>query len=813
MRKWITLVLLLLVGAEVFAQGSAPSPPQVWRRVNDSIYTRIGTTDTLRISSTGGSARIRTKSGKIIFPDTVSFGGNLIWYGSDADRYMIFNSTLAPESIQTFLGSGLEIVNHALTNSLGTDIDSTEARRWQLGGTNINPLSSFTGRHWYKGIGSLVVDTAFTESDSELVTFGYASSYLAGIPITNSSPADGKWPIYNQASNTWQFGSVSGGGGGSMTVDTTYNTSGSQYNPSGIQHRSGQFVAYSKASGGDTVVVDLFHGASLRYGSNAGGTQWYPDTLYVVGTTTTDTFFMVYNNSTTTILDARGENNAIRINKPTTISGNLSIGNSGDILSANQMDIDVSASGGLSINVLNGQTTNIGLSPSSNGPSFYISGDTLSGVLPAAGNTSVLKNISYIYGNNMLIDSAIKVVADTASIRKVIKMRSDSIRFLSSGGQVAKKIKRDEIQLTTTDSAAGILRIVADPGLVQIDSVRFVGAMYSANKPLDSLSRISIRGSAAGKTAIDRATGGSDYTITLPNAAPSGRKVFGYESGSYGWIPDSNSGSGGNGNVKWDTCGGCALQTGADKSDSAYLFGKTQRIARIRQTASGVTQIDAGDNTTLRVGPTGIAVFDSVARFPTNAYFGNSIDTTIRLYKELVDSVKNARGRFRVHTATIRASMAYGRPKAPGSSDSVFLTGPHFMDTSSGVLWTWTDSTCVGTDTDYVYQEFIFPDTMRVDSIAYVWITGAADTTLGVLDTIKVYKRYSMGSGLLDSLIVTNAARKFGTTATRAVFAVNGSTGVGVGTGETWVIKFRNKLVSDNAKVRVFGVAAKGVVR
>jgi hypothetical protein len=822
-KRFILFALLLFVGTDVLAQGSAPSPSQLWKRNGPDTLVSFTSNraDSIRFwdSLTYWVWDANGGNGKFMFRDTTRFGRHI--YGSSGaftgHLQTASGLVIGLDTVTTWLGAGIFINGGELSAYLGNKIDdTTKILRWLLRGSYINPTTNIIARHFYKGRGVLGNDTleynAITLIDSELVTLYYAATHLGGKLLPASDPTNGTWPIYNTTTGTWQYGSTSGGGGGTMTVDTTYGGTNNPFLPTGIQFRSGRYVAFSKSSVGDTIIPDLFHATPLNYGSNAAGTQWYPDTLYtVVGT---DTFFMVSNNGTTTTLDARGENNAFRINKPTTIAGDLVIASNGNILSTNTLAVDVSATGGLNINTANGKVINFGLSPTTSTQSFYIIGDTLSGVLPVSGNVSTIKNITYWGSNNGTFDSLLRVNADSLELRKAMILRSNVLTFFSQARQIARKWTRVEGSFTTTDSTAGTIRIVGDPGLGQIDSMRQVGQWYSAFKPFDSLSRLSIAG-ASGGTLVNftRATGGSSYTVQWPNAGPSGRKFFGYEGGVYGFFADSNSGSGGNTNVKWDTCKVCALATGKDASDSAFLFGKTQRIASIRQTAAGVTTFDAGQNTTAKFGPTGIAVLDSVLRAPTNIYFGTSVDSTIRLYKELVDSVKNAKGRFRVHYVYVPAGGVYGRPKAPSTSDSVYLMEGRWMDSASGVLWTWTDSSLKGTDTDYAYQDIMFPDTMNVDSITYIWIAGAADSTGGMIDTIKVYKRYSTGSGLIDSVIVTNAARKVGTTATRAVFAVNGASGVNVARGEIWTIKFRNKFPTANGKVRVFGLAARGLVR
>lgn len=822
MKQFLLFIAVFLLAVSVFGQGSPTIIPPFEQKAGDTLVaTTAARTDSIRffdsllywvLDASGGNTKFK-------FRDTVRFDKHVVGASTASFNGFVQSASglvIGIDTVTTWFGDGLYINGGELTSYLGAKIDdTTKLLRWLIRGSYIRPTTNIVARGFFKGTNNLGNDTTSYNSglaaliDSELVTLNHVSTHFAGFALPVSNPTDGTWPIFNSTTQTWQYGSTSGGGASSMRIDTTYGGTDNPFLPTGIQFRSGRYVAFTKSSTGDTLIPDLFHATPLNYASNAAGTQWYPDTLYtVVGT---DTFFMAYNSGTTTILDARGENNAFRINKPTTITGNLTISSNGNILSSNTLTFDVSATGGLNINTATGNLINFGLSPASSGPSFYILGDTLSGVLPIAGNASVLKNISYFMSNNGTFDSLLRINVDTLELRRSVVLRANSVTFFSNVRQIARKFTRNEISFTTTDSTAGTLRLVADPGLVQIDSARQVGPWYSAFKSFDSLSRLSIAGASGGALVnFARASGGSSYTVTWPNAGPSGRKFFGYEGGSYGFFADSNSGSGGGGVVKWDTCKACALATGANASDSAFLFGKTQRIASIRQTAAGVTTYDAGQNTTARFGPTGTAVFDSVGRFPASVYFGASNDTSIRLYKELVDSIKNARGRFRYPTIYVPADAAvYGRPKAPGSSDSVYLMEGRFMDTANGVLWTWTDSSLKGTDTDYAYQQIVFPDTMRIDSISYIGITA----TSAICDSISVRRRWSRAGGIVDQLVLASSRNETNTSATRQVFAINGSTGVEVGRGEIWVVRFRNKFPSANGVVRVFGLAAQGLVR
>jgi hypothetical protein len=249
--------------------------------------------------------------------------------------------------------------------------------------------------------------------------------------------------------------------------------------------------------------------------------------------------------------------------------------------------------------------------------------------------------------------------------------------------------------------------------------------------------------------------------------------------------------------------------------------------------------LDAGGNTILELGiNTGTTTVDSSLLVYGGIDFGSggtagAYDTTSRLdsavvrtFKQVVndsikgnkgrwsiiDSLKNSQGRF-AQTTFVPAINTYGRPTT--NTDSLYLTTGHWMDSATGQAWDWTDSTHVAAKTDYVYQDIVFPDSMLVDSLSFVYMTGAADSTLGFIDTIKIYKKWTpaLATVIADTLKATLAHRAFSTTALHAYLAVNGATGLAVQGGEIWTVKFRNRFALINSKVRVMGLCAKGRLR
>lgn len=848
MKKWIGIAMSLLVGASVFGQGSAPAPAQLWRyKTNkDTLVLRLNSGDTLKVYDTAGYTILRTRGANVWMrvPDSVRMKYLLVdgqarvnsGYFTAVQGIIIGDPLNIADTINTLggtqsgLGSGISILNGQLTANLGDTIDdTTEVKRFMLNGRYLNPSSDFIFTHIYKRPGgNFAGDTTLLNNgnaalipDSEYVTQGYVDNHINSKLFGNDPVTTGHVPVYDATNNRvyWQAQSGGGGGGVGIRIDSTSGgTDTASWIPSTLFLRPDSQVTFSKGAAADTLILGL-NGRIFKQSSTATTGR---DTLHLEGSTATDHFLTVTNSGTTTIISASGGNDALRFGKPTTIDGNLTLSTASSYGIYNPTTIIGNLNdGGAMLSIADTSGIDLGGSggPVTFGgaPSWEIRADTIK----KRTNTGGL-----IRGINTKIDSMLSVDVDTVRVDVGTRMYHDTTKWFSdptSGNQqVVRQWRRDTSNAVTIDTTPGILRLVADPGYTWIDTLRVNKYMVvkdtAGNKrTLDSALAVgadtiraqvgvAIKGATSGAVTFkSRAVAGSTV-YTFPPDSTNGLVLSTNGAGTLSWV--TGGGGSGNGSANFDTA------SNANGSDTGTLIGSSgASIFKVKQVGVNRTALTAGANTTLELGlNSGVPVVDSSLRITNGLDFGGGFDTTARLDSITVATLRRMRDAVRFYPA----QGVYGRPKAPNGSspliDSVYLTAPHWMDSASGVLWAWTDSSLKGTDTDYVYQTITFGDSALIDSLHFLYITG----TSAVLDTIKIYKQLSGTGGtwtISDTLKATIGVAGTSTSRARVVAAVNGATGWAVSRGEIWTIKFRNKFPSANGVVRVFGLAARGRVR
>lgn len=669
MRKWIALVLLLLVGAEVFAQGSAPSPPQLWRRKGtaDTSFVVIKTGDTVMVYDTAQYTKIQLRGSNTawLLPDTIKtatlVATNKIYSTSlleiRGSGFIINTFAEGPDTIWSLLGNGHEIVNGYLTVTLGASIEGSEITNQTIGKVDIDTTAAMVYASMYFGTSA--------SSDSAAKSKYYIDHTLAGYPIVGT-PAASQGLFYDAGLASFTYAAGGSGGGDNTRIDQTLDTSsytvGSTTYPGGfwdvstftMRGDTGLNIVKSGAHPGDTAIFrpDWTRiqrndsTLSIRVFKNAAGEN-----------------MMTMEDSSSFTKISTGNNSGFKFNGDVNIHGNQRFFGSNreiDSLYAikgapNSSYMDIFDADGVAIQGL-GSNLPVTIGSSTN---WTIRADTI-----RASNGQIL-GIKY-------------ASIDTLYAHREL-MRAGQFGILTST-DTALLYTRDSANDTTTVRAVGKLKFTADAGLTEMDSVALHGRlrMYDGtNKSrIDSASGISadtlktlpggfltLQGATSGRVRMKSAATTTSYDLTWPNAQGAAGTVP--QNDGSGGLTWSASAGGGNGSADFDSTAGGGLDSNILKGSSGTILLDIHKSATpnvvIGKGATMTSLIIGGNNS-------GVTAVDTAALIYNNLYFGNQLNKQSKIDSTFVyEQLKKLRYYF-------KATDLYWAPEKANAADKRFLT-------------------------------------------------------------------------------------------------------------------------------------------
>lgn len=670
MRKWIAFVLLLLVGAEVFAQGSAPSPPQIWRRKGTSdtsyIVTNTGDSIFLRRSGTNILLDLRGTHTDLLINDSVTLASlgvtgtatvvNELMVGDGSTGTLTINNALAQQSIYSFTGDGMSIVNGYLTNVLGQTIEGSEVTNQTLTKSDIDTTATFP-------FGALYHVTTAT-SDSAYQSKYYIDHNLFGYSVTGT-PTGGQVPVYNSGSGQWSFGSGGGGSGDDIAFDMTLGSgdytlgattyTGGYINTSTVWIRgdTGLNILKSGQHPGDTM---LFTPDWARIQRN-DGTQ----SIRTFRTTSGDTLLVMQDSSSFTKMTT-SNNSGWKFEAPVHIDNNLTFDNSarsivGPFLIQGQDD---------ALPLAIGDSTSLGLQTSYTNKPVVI-----------GSSSNYIFHADSLYGTgNGLLSGLKRTITDTV-VPLRIRQEAGST-FIVTSADTTLKIVRDTANDTTTLTSVGKLKLTADAGLTEMDSVALHGRlrMYDGtNKSrIDSASGISadtlktlpggfltLQGATSGRTRIKgNASAITSYDLVLPAAqGAANQALINDGSGNFSW----GSAGTGNGSADFDTT--TTLDSNILKGSSGTILldiHKNSTPSVVIGKGTGMTSLIIGGNNS------GLMSVDTAALIYKTAYWGATVNKQTAIDSTFVyEQLKKLRYYF-------KSTDLYWSPEKSNAADKRFLT-------------------------------------------------------------------------------------------------------------------------------------------
>lgn len=681
MRKWITFVLLLLVGAEVFAQGSAPSPPQLWRRKGtaDTSYVVIKTGDTVMIYDTASYTKISIRGSNegFLIPDSL-IGTQIrltdriivpvaqIGQSGGAGS-LVFDNFASSDYFYSLIGNGLENVNGYLTVTIGASVEGSEVTNQTLTKSDFDTTASYPFGNAYH-VTSATADSAYKSKY-------YIDNNLFGYSVTGT-PTGGQVPVYNSGSGQWSFGSGGGGSGDDIAFDMTLGSG--DYTLGATTYMGGYINTSTVWMRGDTGLN------ILKSGQHPGDTMLFtPDWTRIQRNDSTLSIrvfknaagenMMTMEDSSSFTKISTGNNSGFKFNGDVNIHGNQRFfGSNREIDSVyaikgapNSSYMDIFDADGVAIQGL-GSNLPVTIGSSTN---WTIRADTI-----RASNGQIL-GIKY-------------ASIDTLYAHREL-MRAGQFGILTST-DTALLYTRDSANDTTTVRAVGKLKLTADAGLTEMDSVALHGRlrMYDGtNKSrIDSASGISadtlktlpggfltLQGATSGRTRIKgNASAITSYDLVLPAAqGAANQALINDGSGNFSW------GSAGTGN------GSADFDTAANKNNNVLKGVSDSVLLRAQRRAANIMELRAGPGLTFVLGDSvsNISAIDTSVIIYGSAYFGNGAGDYDRLDSQrVVNSIRLNRYYF-------KASDLYWSPEKSNAADKRFLTW-NLCDTAS----TWPNN-------------------------------------------------------------------------------------------------------------------------
>ena len=724
MKRFIVFALLLFGCVEVMAQGSAPSPPQLWRRkgTSDTAYMVTNTGDTLLIHKVGSNIKIdlrgNTQSMSIIDSLTLSLlgvtqnvtVGDELTVGNGSSGTLTINNGLAQQSVYSFTGDGLQIVNGYLSAALGSTVEGSEITNQTIKKVDIDTTIAMV-------YASILLGTS-ASSDSAVKSKYYVDHYLAGYPIVGTpSASQGLFYDAGLASFTYASGG-SGSGGDDVRIDQTLDNS--DYVVGSTTYTGGFWDVSTFTMRGDTGLN------IIKSGSHPGDTAIFrPDwariqrndgtqSIRTFRTTTGDTLLVMQDSSTYTKMTT-SNTSGWKWEGATHILGHLYFSGLGKRIDSvagirgyrNYLTVDSDSTLYLNAGRVGGPTNvPVVIGSSSN---WTLWADTLKGTGP----TSQI----------MLIGRA---DIDTVNALRG-KMRDGQYGIITST-DTALLYTRDTTNDTTTVRAVGKLKFTADSGLTEMDSLVMHGRlrMYDGTNKLrvDSASQVladslktlpggflKFQGATSGIASIKASPTTTSHTVIWPKALSGVANSVLVDTTGAGDLKWSTSGAGnGNGSADFDSS--------TAGLDSNVLKGSGGTVLLdIHKSATPNVVIGKGPTmTSLIIGGnnSGLAAIDTSALIYNSLYFGNAVNKQSKIDSTFVyKQLKEKRYYF-------NATDIYWSPEKYNTADKMFLT------------WNSCDSSSSWPDNAYKSELFALADSVG-DShrpLNLTWNASERDTLL-----------------------------------------------------------------------------------
>lgn len=717
MKKFFVLLIFLLISGSVMAQGSPGVVAPVYTKVGDTLVVIASTGDTVILydSSSAVVQRIRGTATYWVFPNL--FHVNDLEVQSSAtiagdatiNTIIMDNGITNGAPIYSFTGNGLELVNGLLTATIGATVEGSEITNQTIGKSDIDTtIANMVFAALYKKTSAV--------SDSQFVTKYYVDHNLFGYIVTGT-PSNGQVAVYDGGTGGWTFGAGGSGSGDDGVFDMTLDNSnyvlgattytGGYINTSTHWQRgdTGINLVKSGQHPGDTILHQIDWARVQRN----DGTQ----SIRTFRTTTNDTLLVMQDSSTFTKMTT-SNTSGWRFEAPMHITSNMYFSGNGrhidslGFINSRNRFLFIDSDSGIYMNAV-----------ATNSPVYFGSSTnwTLwSDTLKGTGN-------GFMYGIK-------RIISDTIVPTRI---RQDAgSTFIVTSTDTTLKIVRDTANDTTTMTANGKLKFVADAGLTEMDSVALHGRlrMYDGtNKSrIDSASGISadtlktlpggfltLQGATSGRTRIKgNGSAITSYDLVLPAAqGAANQALINDGSGNFSWgsagtgngSADIDSSTAGLDSNVWKGAGGTILLDVHKNSTPSVVIGK----------GATMTSLIIGGNNS------GLSSIDTSVLIYNRLYFGATVNKQTMIDSTFVyDQLKGNRYYF-------RPDDFWGSPEAYAVRHT---------------FTSWNESDTTGTFPNSMYKRsslFYARDTNGVNVLPYnfTWIAPSRDSLFSTVYTVK----------------------------------------------------------------------------
>jgi hypothetical protein len=748
MKRFIPFVLLLFAGMDAFAQGSAPSPPHLWRKKGtaDTAYIVIKTGDTVMVYDTAHFTKIDIRGANTswLLPDSI-VGTTMrltdrvlapttqvgINGGGGA---LVFDNFASSATFYSLIGNGLEESGGYLTVTIGASVEGSEITNQTITKSDIDTTAAMVYASMYLGTSA--------SSDSAVKSKYYIDHNLFGYTVSGT-PSGGQVPVYDAGTGGWTFGSGGSGSGDDVQFDMTLGNSdyvlgattytGGYINTSTVWQRgdTGIDLVKSGQHPGDTILhrIDF---ARVQRNDGSRDIRVFRDS---VGD---DTLLIMQDSAAFTKMTTSNAS-GWKFEAPIHMTGDIVFD-----------DLSKQITG---LNGMEGSRDGYGLAIDD---SAYLALQTAwtdrRVVIGSSSNWTLWSDTLRGTGSGSKIFDVGRLTVDTLNAARE-KMQAGKFGIITST-DTAAMFTRDTTNDTTTVQVIGKLKLTADAGLTEFDSAAYHGRirMYDGtNKSrIDSASSVSadtlktlpggfltLQGATSGRTRIKgNASAITSYDLILPAAQGSASQTLVNDgAGALSW---SSAGGGGNGSADvdstddldsniWKGAGGTILLDVHKNSTPSVVIGK----------GATMTSLIIGGNNS------GVVAMDTSALIYNNLYFGNQVNKGTRIDSTFVmKQIKENRYYF-------TPTDFYGSPEAYAVRY---------------VFTAWNEADTTGTFPNSMYKRnalFYARDTNGVNTLPYnfTWVAPSRDSLFSTVYNIKTGFTQADSSSLYAAALYVNETK------------------------------------------------------
>lgn len=680
-RKIVSL-MILLVGASAFGQGSPGVIAPIYTKTGDTLVILATSGDSIMMydSSAATVVRLRGTNSYWVIPgdtlittilkasDVVVSPSIQIGQGGGGGS-LVFDNFASSAVVYSLTGDGMQVVSGYLSAVLGSTVEGSEITNQTIKKVDIDTTIAMVYASIYRGTSAI--------ADSQYVTRGYDSTHLAGYPIVGS-PAAGNGLFFDAglSSFTYQSGG-SGGSGDNVRIDQTLDNS--DYVVGATTYTGGFWDVSTFTMRGDTGLN------IVKSGSHPGDTAIFrPDwsriqrndgtqSIRTFRTTTGDTLLVMQDSSIYTKMTT-SNSGGWKFEAPVHIDNNLVFDNTSRVISGpyaiqgkdDAQPLYITDSSGLYLET--GHT---------NKPIVFGS----------SSNWTLHADLLYGTGNG-LISGIKRVIADTTVPTRIRQVAGST--FIVTSTDTTLEIVRDTTNDTTKLTALGALSLEASAGRYYLgDSGNIAGKVWlensaGTNGTLDSAQHVQadtligkaaakLLGSTSGSVTLKATATAGSTVYTLPTDGTSGQALVTNGSGVLSW---SSAGGGGNGSADFDSTS--SLDSNILKGAGGTILLDIHKSATpnvVIGKGTGMSALVIGGNNS------GVTAVDTALLIYNGVDFGNGYGDYARLDSQrVVNAIRLKRYYF-------TASDFYWSPEKANAADKMFLTW-NMCDTSA----TWPNN-------------------------------------------------------------------------------------------------------------------------